>query len=130
LEHLGNLSKIIIMKKLILILLLFPAFLFAQESKPYMIGKDTLVASNGMKFYKDQVLKIGRPAENRSQFTYLTMSPTWTALSGDYDDNGVGKDYAGRDLTVKKLKKQSNKKHGDKYFVIGSTSVVGCWIDI
>lgn len=118
------------MKNLILVFLLLPIMGYARsQDKPYLIGKDTLVTSKGMKFYPGVKVKIGRPSQDRPTFNYLTASPALTALTGSYNNNGFGKDFSGMEMTVKKVKKQTTKKFGDKYFVI-CTANVQCWIDI
>ena len=62
------------MKKLILILLFYPLFAFAQNNTP-RFDKDTLYTSGGYKIYKGQTLHIAAGTSAAGYFNYIKFHP-------------------------------------------------------
>lgn len=103
----------------------------AQVQEPKQKGNVILSATiNDQTFHVGDKIRLGRPAQDREQFTYVTISKALKGL-GSGKDNGFGVDYAGRYVIIKKILMEGDSEFGYKFILVCRTSgVLKAWIDI
>ncbi len=102
---------------------------FAQQLSQ---SGDTLIASNGMKFYHGLMIKLGTGTLPNGDFKYINTSPTsWIAYAGSVTPTSLGKSFSGISFTVKEIKKYGSQKRGYSYhLVLGGGNIVNYHCDI
>lgn len=109
------------MKKIALICLCLAisATLFAQENKDGKLQGDVLYLNNGTMLRKGSILKLNGPLGDNSHFKYTHLAPD--NLLGDVTatfNNPAQPYYAGKEVTVRKIRYVGNKKTNDGKWVL------------
>jgi len=109
------------MKKLLLLaLLLIPGLLSAQKNTDYK-------ASNGITYKVGDTIKTGRGSGQNETFLYLQLGgwaavATYSATQGA-DQHNIGRQFAGMNVVVKKIKELKSKVGTKTYFVVSGGTI-------
>ena len=116
-------SKTEVMKKLISVIycLLISYISFAQPLTEYK-------ASNGITYHIGDTIKLGMGSAPNGNFRYLQMGGMFNTLAASNVDNNsiaswVGKNYAGLNVILKKIKQNKLKGATSTYFVVGGGNI-------
>ncbi|SEW21085.1 Short C-terminal domain-containing protein [Chitinophaga sp. YR573] len=114
------------MKRLLLAVLLLPAFAVAQSNEFGKIENDTLYLSTGEKYWKGKEVRLGYGSNGAKGFEFITLSP-WS-LAGPVP---LGSSWANLKMTVKDFQLTGTKRTGKKFFVVAKGGNLSpYWIDI
>jgi hypothetical protein len=109
------------MKKLLFVALLFlPSLLFAQKAENYL-------ASNGKTYNIGDTIKLGRGSGQNESFLYLQLGG-WAAVATystgqGADQHNIGRQYAGMNVVVKKIKSLKSKAGTKIYLVVSGGNI-------
>ena len=86
-------------------------------------------ASNGIVYHVGDTIQLGRGSRDDGTFNYLQMGGVYMAMSGEYA-TGVGKNYSGFNVVIKKIKETRLKGAVRTYFVVGGGNITNYWLMI
>lgn len=98
---------------------------------------DEYKASNGIIYHIGDTVKLGRGSGMNGQFIYLTMGGFYKAVhsmnspnDNSFDKYNVRRNYAGMNVIIKRIKRNSLKGATKYNFVVGGGNITNFDIDI
>lgn len=77
---------------------------------------DTYTASNGITYHAGDTVKLGRGSAPNGSFIYVQM--------GMVSPEGIGRNYSGVNVIIKRIKQYKFKGSDKVYFVVGGGNIV------
>lgn len=107
-----------------------------EQKKLEVKNKDTLIASNGMKFYKGAIIKLGVGSTDDGNFKFIRRNEN--SIFNYYGDdsqkvnaaNSLPRNQSGYNVIIKRVENRGNKKKGYIKYAVFTLGIVNYEIDI